>query len=460
MAPILSFDRAHFRERDLFALTATGFLTESFCLTTPLRRGPVGQRVTNPACVAILSRAAPTSGRDRSVSHRDASAFRHNVSPMKRSRYRVLGTARFSRSRHIFLRSFAADLRLVGLRALVRRSHSRISFSTGCLPTHESQKLRLARRLKKTQATTSANFMDAVEQSHRSLLTHSTNIDIESIKPSLQLCETRADFALYNYCRRLQGVPNAQLVGRRMSWLVFDGAGSERRLMGAFGLSSSPFSLGSRDTYFGWKGSASKHDKLSGLLCLMDMPMCTALPPYRDLLGAKFIASLAITEEINAAFTRRYAMRLPPNGSLLAVVTLCATGIHCPIYNRIMLRPGGVFRRVGVTAGYSTAYLSNATLGFARQVSIEAGKTMKKALFAKSMRIVKGALESCGLPGEKLLRFGVVKGVYVGAACDEALHALRTNQYLDIQRPNLEQATLYWKQLVRRRLARAPMPAE
>jgi hypothetical protein len=232
-----------------------------------------------------------------------------------------------------------------------------------------------------------------------------------------------------------------------MSWLVFDGSGGDRRLMGAFGLNSSPYSLRARDTYLKWNGAGGDDRKRVGLLCVLDMPLCISLPPYSRLLGGKLVAGLALTDLVNAAFVEKYSARLPRGGSLLAVVTLCATGLHCPIFNRIMLRPGGMYRRVGATAGFSTAFVSDRTIHFARGVVREAKKEMRKPLFAKSMRIVKSALETCGLPGERLLKLGVQKGVYVGTADSRAIDGLRTQEFHQVKRPTIDEVTNYWRSL-------------
>jgi len=82
----------------------------------------------------------------------------------------------------------------------------------------------------------------------------------------------------------------------------------------------------------------------------------------------------------------------------------------------------------------------------------EARKDLRKPLFAKSMRIVKSALETCGLPGERLLKLGVRKGVYIGAAEACAIDALPTPEFSDIRRLSVEDVTAYWSDLATRHL--------
>lgn len=237
-----------------------------------------------------------------------------------------------------------------------------------------------------------------------------------------------------------------------MGWLVLDVGSGDPRLIGAFGLHSSPYSLAARDAYLAWVGPSGLLRKTHGLLCIMDMPLCTALPPYSTFLGGKLIAALALTDEVSAAFVQRYSSNLPSDGSLLAISTLCATGIHCPVFNRIMLRSGGLYRRIGVTAGYSTAFVSDRTLAAAREIVVSRGAAPRRPLFAKSMRITKRALEYCGLPGQRLLRLGVRKGVYLGVSDARAIEMLRTGQYNVISRPNTRDVTDYWVSRVDQRL--------
>jgi hypothetical protein len=167
------------------------------------------------------------------------------------------------------------------------------------------------------------------------------------------------------------------------------------------------------------------------------------------------VAALALTDEVNEAYVERYGPKLPPEGSLLGIVTLCATGIHCPIFNRIRVRPGGAYRRVGVTQGFSAAFVADDTLAFARRVMAAHGAALRPGLFAKSLRLVKRALELSGLPGEPLLRTGVRKGIYFGAASAEVIDMLRTGTYRPLVRPSVSEVRALWvKEVIRRQQVR------
>lgn len=67
------------------------------------------------------------------------------------------------------------------------------------------------------------------------------------------------------------------------------------------------------------------------------------------------------------------------------------------------------------------------------------------------MRIVKCALDACGLPGERLLRVGVRKGIYLGAANQHAIEIIRSMRFSEIERPTIEDLRTYWLGLLERR---------
>jgi hypothetical protein len=272
-------------------------------------------------------------------------------------------------------------------------------------------------------------FVRQIERWYEGGLLLREGVDPRKVEPRLELCSGKESFRLFAYCQLLQGIPTSPMIGRRMSWLVFEGMGTNKRLLGAVGLNSSVYSLGPRDSFLGWCGEDGERRKRLGLLCMMDMPICMALPPYTKLLGGKLVAALALTEEVNGAFVARYPTKLPEGGSLLALVTLCATGVHCPIFNRIMLKRGGLYKRIGVTSGFSTMFVSRNTVALARQVVHKAGKAPKGRGPVRSMRVVRRALQTCGIPTERLLRLGVRKGIYLGVADDGAIEMLRTSQF-------------------------------
>lgn len=355
----------------------------------------------------------------------------------------IRGAARGPRAQ--FIRAVSEDLFRAGIHAQVKVRCGRLVLRV-VLPTQtRSRLLSIAKRIQRNQLRTYRTFMTDVRRRYAATLLRSGRVDPVTIRPRLHLCASREDFRIFTYCRLLQSVPTAHLVGRRMAWLVFDSAASPERLLGAFGLNGSAYSLGPRDGYLHWRGEGTTTLlKERGLGCVMDMPVCMALSPYSVHRAGKLVAGLALSREVSETYVRRYSAKLPDGGSLLAIITLCATGIHCPIYHRVRLRTGGAYRRIGMTKGFSAAFISDGTVALARRVLAARGRRLRDGVFAKSLRLVKRALELSGVPGEPLLRTGLPKGIYIGAAETCALDMLRVGQFASISRPSIDQIKDIW----------------
>jgi hypothetical protein len=173
----------------------------------------------------------------------------------------------------------------------------------------------------------------------------------------------------------------------------------------------------------------------------MDLASVIALPPYSFLFGGKLIAALAFSDVVLREVRRRY------RSDLLGVVATSATGLHCAILNRIGLKPGGLFRRIGQTSGYSTLFASQSTLNLARRflpdfVSAPEGQ------FSTSVRplhVLRVAMRACGIPPDKLLRSAFPKGVYFGTITNDHVNALRTGRPCRHEGLPIECIVKYWK---------------
>ena len=157
------------------------------------------------------------------------------------------------------------------------------------------------------------------------------------------------------------------------------------------------------------------------------------MPPYNYLFGAKYISTLPFCDYVQEKFKERY------NDQLLAVVSTSATGLHCPIYNRISLkkiRPMHLFQegerlllyeRIGETSEYSTAILSKETANKAgilmNQFGVdEINKPENKSPYSKQRNLYK-SLDICGISKEVLMLNK--KGVYLGTITNNSLPYLK-----------------------------------
>jgi hypothetical protein len=276
--------------------------------------------------------------------------------------------------------------------------------------------------IRNNQLLSDAKFVfDAEQREIKEIFMDGANLSLDLIRPRIHICVGREDFRIFNYARLLQSVPSGRRVGREIRALVFDEGHGQPRLMGAIGLASSSYSIACRDSYLTWTSSKNKKKKDSGLRSTMDLSLCVSVPPYSYLFGGKLMALLSFSEPIVSEFNRKY------KEPLLAIIASCATGIHCPIFNRIMIRPGGLFRRIGQTAGYSTLAYSSSTTAAARHLLTDLGKldSSDRMLCSKSLRILKTALDFCDLPIDPFLRMGSQKGVYLAFLNQKDLICLR-----------------------------------
>jgi hypothetical protein len=302
-----------------------------------------------------------------------------------------------------------------------------------------------------------ANFIHRMEkQGIGNLFASGKDVQTHEIRPAIHICRTRKENEVFHYCRLLQSFPTANLVGRQLRALVYDEGQARPLLMGAIGLSSSPYSLSCRDKFLHWDSRQKRHLLNKGLDALMQLAVCMSWPPYSYLLGGKLMAALALSRTVVDEYKLKYKGKLPRGTKLQGLITISAGGKHCPIFHRIMLRPGGLYRRVGETAGYTTAYFSEKTMESARRLVETSSRHSDSAVFGKSMRIIKSALRICDLPYEQIVKTGFRKGVYLGFASSKAAENLReglTNRKVTV--PTECQVVEYWQShLLPKRLSR------
>jgi hypothetical protein len=125
-------------------------------------------------------------------------------------------------------------------------------------------------------------------------------------------------------------------------------------------------------------------------------------------------------------------------------VTTAAKGIHSAVFNRIMLRPGGLYRRIGQTKGYSVLFYSDATLKAARDLVAGLDDNPTKTT-DRPIRLLKRAFDICGVPRERFVKLGFPKGVYVAFTGTNSLAMLRTPDGKPKGTIPVSTVTSYWK---------------
>jgi hypothetical protein len=222
--------------------------------------------------------------------------------------------------------------------------------------------------------------------------------------------------ALFRLATLWWSVPVSHGYGRRFRILIFDR--SNNKLLGLLGLTDPVFNLRTRDNWIGWDVRARE----KRLAHVMDAFVLGSVPPYNQLLGAKFVALVAASDFIRKVVKERYSkaksviLQREFDGRLAMVTATSALG-RSSIYNR--LRHGGVevFHPVGFTEGYGHFHLANGTYEKLRQYLRACGDhEIDRYRFGSGpnykIRVARKALEHLGLPPD-LLRHGVKRAVYV-----------------------------------------------
>ncbi len=341
--------------------------------------------------------------------------------------------------RSLFLQCLMKDLEAAGFCA--RAPHSQDDRWVFTPPSANAQAVRL-HELRAKQISELQEFIQRMEdEGILAFLGDGHSIDPVRILPQVRFCESSVDHDTFRYGKFFQQVPTTNRVGRQIRCLVYDVGQLRPFLMGVFELSSGAYTLGCRDDYLRWKDISRKVIKDHGLRRTMDLASLISLPPYNLLLGGKLIAALSFSDAVLHEVRSRY------RSDLLGVVATSATGLHCAILNRIGLRPGGLFRRIGQTSGYSTLFATQSTLSAARRflpgyVSAPLGE------FSTSVRplhVLRIAMRACGISPEHVLRSAYPKGVYFGSLADDLVAALRAGKTARHQGLSIEHISEYWR---------------
>jgi len=182
-------------------------------------------------------------------------------------------------------------------------------------------------------------------------------VDPEGISPVLVEVKEEWHHELFRAARLLWSLPLSKGFGRRLRFLVMDA--NNERLIGILGLQSPPLSFPARDRLFHYPDGR----KTELVNQTMDIHVLGAVPPYNRLLGAKLVALAAASNEVRAAYRRKYAGRttemerryLPAR--LVALTTTSAFG-RSSIYNRLRYNGHLIAEPIGYAEGYGSFHLA------------------------------------------------------------------------------------------------------
>ncbi len=278
-----------------------------------------------------------------------------------------------------------------------------------------------------------------------------SDVDPSRVEPYPVLVENNEELAaLFRIGSLWWSVPVSRGFGRRFRILIFDR--SNGKLFGLLGLTDPVFNLRTRDDWIGW--NVRTREKM--LTHVMDAFVLGAVPPYNQLLGAKFIGLLAASDFTRGIFRRRYRkvksviLRRRFDGRLAVVTATSALG-RSSILNRLHFDGVEVFRRVGFTEGYGHFHLGNGTFEKLCQYLRACGDDeVERYKFGSGpnyrIRVARKALEHLQLPGD-LLRHGIKRGVYVAPLAANSTAFLRGEaERLQLYHRPLDEIVRLWRE--------------
>jgi uncharacterized protein DUF4338 len=278
-----------------------------------------------------------------------------------------------------------------------------------------------------------------------------SDIDPVKIDPVPILVDDNEEHAaLFRVACHWWSIPVSKGYGRRFRILVIDK--SNGKLFGMLALTDPVFNLKTRDSWIGW----DVHIREQMLSHVMDACVLGAVPPYNQLLGAKFIGMLAASDFTRSVFAQRYKrtksiiLKKEFDGRLALVTTTSALGTSS-VLNRLRFGGEDIFKPLGFTEGYGHFHLANGTFEkirtFLRSCKDEEVESYQ---FGNGpnyrIRVVRKALERLRLPAD-LLRHGVRRGVYAAPLAHNAVEFLsgKATELSWYQRP-LSSVVGFWRE--------------
>ena len=281
-------------------------------------------------------------------------------------------------------------------------------------------------------------------------LASGSDVDPSRVDPMPVLVEDEEMAALFRLASLWWSVPVSKGFGRRFRILVFDK--SNDKLIGLLGLTDPVFNLRVRDSWIGW----DVRDREQRLAHVMDAYVLGAVPPYNQLLGAKLMALVAVSDFVQNVFRKRYRntrsviLKREFDGRLALVTATSALG-RSSIYNRLKFDNVDVFQPVGCTQGYGHFHLANGTYASLREyLALMGDDEVNRFKFGSGpnyrIRVVRKALEYLDLPSG-LLRHGIERAVYVAPLAKNTAAFLRgDNERLHWLRRPFDDVVEMWRE--------------
>ena len=362
-----------------------------------------------------------------------------------------------------FIKSIESDLNYLNQKFKIKdktnSSNNEISITTKLHSYRDRGEIEtIYSRIRNRFLLSDKDFINTMEDKFNILeyFANGDQISVDKIKPEIRECKTQKEKDIYKYCRYLEEVPNTGGVGRRISAIIYDTGQKKEFIIGVLGLSSTGYTLRCRDDFFGWNRKSIdsfnllKERKDDGLRKIMQLSVCSAVPPYNYLYAGKLIALLSLSDPIQQIYKTKYKQ------DLLALVTTGVFGDHSALFNRIQINKviknekgerNELFKKIGNTSEYSNLILSNKTKEIAKEIlknTITYTRTVKNPNknFSSNNELIR-AIKICGL-NKEILELNR-KSVYIGALNNKNLNIIKGDPLQPSINLSVDQAFNYWK---------------
>lgn len=199
---------------------------------------------------------------------------------------------------------------------------------------------------------------------------------------------------------------------------------------------------------------------------LLDVNVCGAVAPYRDLLVGKLTALAMASREVSAAYQERYRGQVSEIASQVAarpisrspdvclLTTTSLYGVAASQYNRLKVAvatPGGAmstirWRDLGLTEGWGTTHFSEATVEALRALAdVRTINNVFGEGQSPRLRQAREGLSSLGLEQRVYLRHRHARRVYALELVEGARDALRLDQPAGAERPTFAAIAEAWR---------------
>src|SRR6266566_2969511 len=132
------------------------------------------------------------------------------------------------------------------------------------------------------------------------------NVDVDQIKPKLELVITEKQHEIWRYCRLWGSIPYNRGCGRLLRYLLRDEGQPGHPIMGVIALSSPILINKPRDQWIGWEYPHDIDIKRHRLLACMDLTVSMAVPPYNHLTAGKMICLAVLSNEVSKDYWNKY----------------------------------------------------------------------------------------------------------------------------------------------------------